>query len=143
VRGVVLLALPRVRAHGAGLLTQGGQAAILPWPDDSVHVVFLHTPHCICMWSDRHFPPTAPLADPELSDPGTKMTPESSAHNVGFRCARPAADPDAAHWSTVGAAAQPTPPQPAPHEQPAPPSTVPAEPRKGRRRKPNLNELGL
>ena len=141
MRGVVLLALPRVCTHGAGLLTHGGRAAIPPWPDDSE--VFLRTPHCMCMLSDRHFPPTAPLADPELSDPGTKMTPESSAHNVGFRCARPAANPDAAHWSTVGAAVQPTPPQPAPHAQPAPPSAVPAEPRKGRRRKPNLDELGL
>lgn len=31
----------------------------------------------------------------------TKMTPDSSAHNVGFRCARPAVDPEATHWSTV------------------------------------------
>ena len=31
----------------------------------------------------------------------TKMTPDSSAHNVGFRCAAPATDPVVAHYSTV------------------------------------------
>merc|ERR1712187_910104 len=31
----------------------------------------------------------------------SKLTTDSSAHHVGFRCARPAADPESAHWSTV------------------------------------------
>merc|ERR1711957_13217 len=29
------------------------------------------------------------------------LTTDSSAHHVGFRCARPAADPESSHWSTV------------------------------------------